>query len=141
MTQWCYMNTVHLLFHFLLLCSIHTNTILHVHRHKHATLRWWAELQQESCRMSPHQETMHVGCTGSGRSTDTLTHTQTLCCCTHRLDETAGPDTAETIQSEIVINGIRISHSLVPLRDWMTLKCVNPQTYLTQRRRAFHPLS
>lgn len=46
-------------------------------------------------------------------------------------DETAGLDTAETIQSEIVINGIRILHSLVPLRDWMTLKCVNPQTYLT----------
>lgn len=41
-----------------------------------------------------------------------LTHTHT-----HTLDETAGPDTAETIQSEIVINGIRISHSLVPLRD------------------------
>lgn len=51
---------------------------------------------------------------------------------THRLDETAGPGTVETIQSEIVINGIRILHSLVPLRDWMTLKCVNPQTYLAE---------
>lgn len=60
-----------------------------------------------------------------------LTDTHPLLPHTHTLDETAGLDTAETIQSEIVINGIRISHSLVPLRDWMTLKCVNPQTYLT----------
>lgn len=59
-----------------------------------------------------------------------VSHTQTRAH-TRRLDETAGPDRAETIQSEIVINGIRILHSLVPLRDWMTLKCVNPQTYLT----------
>lgn len=50
-----------------------------------------------------------------------LTHMQTLLAHTHThthmLDETAGPDTAETIQSEIVINDIRILHSLVPLRD------------------------
>lgn len=63
--------------------------------------------------------------------THTHTHTVSVTTYTHTLDETAGPDTAETIQSEIVINGIRILHSLVPLRDWMTLKCVNPQTYLT----------
>ena len=87
--------------------------------------------------MSPHDDRMRARCAGSARLANA--HAHTLGYCTHTLDETAGPDTAETIQSEIVINGITISHSLVPLRNWMTLKCVNPQTYLTQRWVASTP--
>lgn len=91
-----------------------------------------AQLQQLLFIMSPHEAGMNVGI--SFTHMHTHSHTSTV-------DETAGPDTAETIQSEIVINDIRILHSLVPLRNWLTLKCVNPQTYLTQRWVAFHPLS
>jgi hypothetical protein len=74
---------------------------------------------------------MNVGVVVSHAHTHTHTHTHARTH-THTLpDVTAGPDTAETIQSEIVINGIRISHSLVPLRDFKMCESTNLSDLVT----------
>ena len=76
----------------------HTHAHTHTHTHTHTQIDIYTQ-------------------TGTCTHTDIDTHTHTHTNTTKASDETAGPDTTETIQSEIVINGIRISHSLVPLRD------------------------